>query len=59
MAIEFLRRFLRFVIDNIILVVAGVVIGSKVASLYGLSVDYRRTIEELLGLFKQLIAWLW
>ena len=59
MSIEVLRRFLRFVIDNIILVVAGVVIGSKVASFYGLGFDYRRTFEELLDLFKQLIGWLW
>jgi hypothetical protein len=45
-----LRRFLTFLIDNIILVVAGVVITSKMARFYGLTFDYRRGIEELVGL---------
>jgi len=53
-----LRRFLRFLINNIILVVAGVVIASKVARLYGLAFDYKRGIEELVRLFHILIAWL-
>ena len=56
MAIEVLRRVLRFVIDNIILGVAGVVVASKVARLYGLTFDYKRGIEELVGLFYVLIG---
>jgi hypothetical protein len=53
---EVLRRFLRFLIDNIILVVAGVVIASEVARLYGLTFDYKRGIEELVSLFYMLIG---
>ena len=53
-----LRRFLRFLINNIILVVAGVVIASKVARLYGLTFNYKRGIEELVRLFQLLTAWL-
>jgi len=53
---EVLKRFLRFLINNIILVVASVVIASKVARLYGLTFDYKREIEELVGLFYMLIG---
>ena len=56
---EVLRRFLRFLINNIILVVAGVVIASKVARLYGLNLNYKRGIEELVRSFQLFIAWLW
>jgi len=57
---EVLKRFLRFLINNIILVIAGVVIACKVARLYGLAFDYKtfdykRGIEELVGLFYTLI----
>jgi hypothetical protein len=53
---EVLRRFLTFLINNIILVLAGVVIASKVAHSCGLTFDYKRGIEELLGLFYMLIG---
>jgi hypothetical protein len=56
---EILRRFLTFLINNIILVVAGVVIASKVARLYGLNLNYKRGIEELVPSFQLFIAWLW
>jgi hypothetical protein len=51
-----LRRFLAFLIKNIILVVASIVIASKVARLYGLAFDYKRGIEELVGLFYMLVG---
>ena len=54
---QVLRRFLTFIIDNILLVVAGAVIFSKVADLYGLTFDYKRGIEELVWLFHILISW--
>jgi hypothetical protein len=57
-AIEVLRRFLTFLIDNIILVVAGVVIASKGAHHYGLTFGYKKTFEGLMRLFEQLNAWL-
>jgi len=53
---EVLRRFLTFLINNIILVVASVVIASKVARLCGLTCDYKRGIEELVGLFYMLVG---
>jgi len=53
---EVLKRFLRFLINNLILVVAGVVIASKVARFYGLTLDYKMGIEELVGLFYMLIG---
>jgi len=55
---EVLRRFLAFLIDNIILVVAGLVIASRVARVHGLTFDYRRVIEELVQLFYVLFVWL-
>lgn len=55
---QVLRRLLTFIIDNILLVVVGAVIISKMARLYGLSFDYKRGIEELVRLFHILIAWL-
>ena len=56
--IEVLRRFLTFLINNIILVGIGAFIASKVARFCGLTFDYKRRIEELVELFEQLIAWL-
>ncbi len=53
---EVLRRFLTFLINNIILVLAGAVIASKVARSCGLTFDYKRGIEELVGLFYTLMG---
>jgi hypothetical protein len=50
-----LKRFLRFLINNILLVVAGAVIASKVARFYGLTLDYKIGIQKLVGLFYMLI----
>jgi hypothetical protein len=42
--------------NNIILVVSGVVIASMVARHYGFALDYKRGIEELVGLLYLLIG---
>lgn len=51
-----MRAVLRFLVNNIILVGAGFVIASMVARHYGFTLDYKRGIEELMGLFYVLMG---
>jgi hypothetical protein len=55
---QVLRRVLAFLIDNSILIVAGLVIASKIARVHGLTFDYRRVIQQLVQLFYVLFVWL-
>jgi len=48
---QVLRRVLAFLIDNSILIVAGLVIASKIARVHGLTFDYRRVFQQLVQLF--------